>query len=67
MYVSLFIVLVAIIVVQQAGIIYYKEESKRSQDLLSVTREVLCDLWEKYKSVCWKKNIFKKHYNKRAD
>lgn len=64
MYVSLFIILVALVVVQRAEIIYYKGNAERNFNLLSVSRELLWDLWDKYKSVCWKKNIFKKHYEK---
>ncbi len=61
MYVSIIIVLIALVIVQRAEIIYFKEDIKRHSDLLSITRELLSSLWEKYKNVCKKKNGFRKH------
>lgn len=60
----LLIISITINIVQWAMCIIHKEEAKRSNDLLSVTREILCNLWEKYKNVCWKKNCWSKYYKK---
>ncbi len=64
---SLIIVLIALVIVQRAEIIYYKETATRHLDLLSVSRDLLGNLWEKYKYVCEKKNWFRKFCNKNSE